>query len=126
MADTDIEAILRQQLQTRIIEVLQGTPEMIEAMVKAALSKPVDPHSGRPDGYGTRIPYLEYLTGEVIREAARKSVMSQIEEMREQIDGIVREHIKGDDFVKAISSAFLKAAEDEWRIRVSFEREERR
>lgn len=124
MADSDIEAILRQQLQTKIIEVLQGTPEMIEKMVQAALSKPVDPQTGAAGrGFGREVPYLEYLTGDVIRQAARNSVMKMIGEMQQQIDDIVRKHINGDDFVKAISGAFLAAAGEEWRIKVSFERE---
>lgn len=118
MTDSDIKALL----QIKILSALKNAPEAIDAMVASALNKPVN-LSGRHEGYGTKIPYLEYITGEVIREEARKAVIEVVEELKPQIKNEVRERLSSDTIIDSFCSALIGATKDAWRINVKFKKE---
>lgn len=127
MADTEIEALVRTTLQTKIIAAFKDTPTLVDTMVQAALSKPVDKETGRVDGYGSKVPYLEWITGEMIREAARNSVREIVRGMSADIDAAIKEKLQSGALAEAMQAAFIKAAiDDEWRINISFDKEEKK
>lgn len=123
--DQEINTLVKTIIETRVIEGLKSAPEAIDALVKAAISQPVD-RSGNFQGYGDKMPFLEYLTGQMIREAASVAVSKVIQEMQPTIEGNVRKWLTQDRVAEAMTIAFVKASADAWRINVSFEREETR
>jgi hypothetical protein len=120
MAENEIETLVRTTLQTKIISALKDAPEAIEAMIEAALSKPVDEHGGRPTGYGTKVPYLEYLTGEIIRNAAAVAIRKVVADMEPQIDAAVRKRLTADDVAKALVETALGVTKEDWRLNITF------
>lgn len=70
----NVELTIKTLIETQIIQALSNAPEeAIEKLVKAALSKPVD-DNGNERGYGSKMPYIDYLVGSEIRDAARRAV----------------------------------------------------
>lgn len=122
-ADSDIETIVKTTIQTRIVAALTDTPETISKLVEAALNKPVDPNTGRHDGYASKVPYLDYLVGDLIRDAARAAAFAVLRDSQPQIEAAVRAHLTMDDMAKAITTAVVGAAGEDWKVKISFERE---
>lgn len=122
---TELEAVVRQSLETTILNALKSAPEAIDAMVHAALiDKKVDSVSGRIDGYhGTKVPYLEYLTGEAIRSAADASIRKLVAEMAPQIEQTIRSQLTSETVVQAFLKTLLRSTESEWQLRVEFGKE---
>lgn len=127
-SEDDINAIVRTTLQTKILAAVKSAPEAIDLMIKAALEKPVDPMTGKNDGYGgyNKVPYLEYLTGEVIRDAVRTAVGKHIQELLPAIETAVHARLTADDMARALTKAMVDATSKDWQIKVSIEREESR
>lgn len=123
--ETEIQALVRASIQSRVVEALKSTPEAIDAMVAAAFNKPVDPDTGRHDGYGRKVPYLEWLAGDTIRMVARSSISQIIEEMRPQIEAEIRKRFTEGTIADALVAAILKDKLDDWRVNVSFETDRR-
>lgn len=121
--DNEIETLVKTTIQTKIVLALKETPEAIDKLVQAALSKPVDPSSGQQNGYGTKVPYLDYLVGDLIREAARMSAREIIRESEAEITAAVRKRLTTDNLAEAITRAVIGSAEEEWKIGVSFEKQ---
>jgi hypothetical protein len=125
MADATAE-IVKTIIQTQVLQALKNAPEAIDAMVKAALvDMQVDPATGRTDGYyGSKVPYLEYIVGSAIRDAAHKAVATVIAERQPAIEAAIRKRLSADDMVQSMAKAFTKAAVDEsWKIEINFEKE---
>lgn len=123
--DQTIEAMVKSMIEAQVVQALNSAPEAIEKLVKAALSRPVD-SLGKFDGYGSKMPYLDWLVGEEIRNAARAAVHKVIAESTDQIEAQVRKGLTQDTVVDAIVKSFTNTANEEWRINVSFEADKRR
>ena len=125
MADPALETLMTTFLQTRIVEVLNSTPDAIELMVKAALTKSVGKDTGSlTPTYGeTKIPYLEWLVGDQIRRLAEKVVFRVVNENAELVEQKVREALTHTDVVNAIVKSFVNTSQETWRINVNFEAE---
>ena len=121
----NINEMVKGLIQTQVIQALNSAPEAIEKLVKAALSRPVD-QSGKFDGYGNKMPYLDWLVGEEIRSAARNAVHTVLAERASEIEQVVRDALSAEDTAKAVTKAVVGAAEREWSIKVSFAAEDRR
>lgn len=106
-------------LETTIIQALNNAPDAIENMVKAALAQPVD-SSGDPKGYGTKMPYLDFLVGVEIRTAARRAVEKVIQEKMPDIEAAVRAGLSSDSVVAAVTKSLVGAASEDWKIEVNF------
>lgn len=120
----NIDAMVKTIIQTQVLQALRSAPDAVEAMVQAALSKPVDEHSGRHDdrSYGKKIPYLEWIVGDAIRQAATQAVLETIAAMKPQIAELVRAKLQGEDIVSAFAKAVTKAVDEDWRIDVEFKK----
>lgn len=125
MNEQTIEAMVKGLIEAQVIQALNSAPEAIEKLVKSALSKPVC-DNGRPDGYGSKMPYLDYLVGEEIRMATRVAVQKVITEYAGVIEAKVREGLSSETVVAAFTNAIVGATKDEWRINVKFEAERER
>lgn len=123
MVDTTIKALI----ETQVIQALNSAPEAIEKMVKAAMSEPVDPRSGSKDGYHStqRVPYLEYMVGEEIRSAARTAARKVILEKMPDIETHIRAGLSADSSVAAIAKSLVGVIDNDWRIEVKFEAEDK-
>lgn len=118
----NVEEIVKTTLQAEIIKALKSAPEAIEAMVEAAIKKPVDPGNGSHLGYSSgRVPYLEWLVGETIRNHLYKAVEEEFSSRHDEIREAVRKHLSGEAIADGITKAVLKSASETWRISVKFE-----
>lgn len=120
-----IETIVKTLIQTEVVKALNNAPDAIEKLVKAALSRPVD-ITGKVDGYGNKMPYLDYLVGNEIRAAAQDAVRKVIAEHASTIEAKVREGLSAESVVAAMTKAIVGAAEHDYLIKVSFEAQKER
>ena len=107
------------------MKALNAAPEAIEKLVKAALSKPVD-KDGKFDGWGDKMPYLDYLVGNEIRDAARMAVRTVVKEQTPTIEAEVRKGLTSESVVAAVTKAIIGVADQDWKIDVRFEAEDKR
>lgn len=121
----DITEIVKALIEAQVIQALNSAPDAIEKLVKAALSRPVD-SSGKFDGYGNKMPYLDYMVGEEIRSAARNAIRTIMLEFQPRIEAEVRKGLTSETVVAAVTKSFVDAAAQDWRIDVKFEAEKRR
>jgi hypothetical protein len=131
MNNNTLEVTIKSLLETQIIQALNSAPDAIEKMVKAALTRPVDSngyHEGMSNyrGYGGTMPYLDWMVGQEIREAARKAAAKVIAERMPDIEAEVRKGLSSESIVAAVTKSLIGTAEQEWRINVSFEAEKER
>jgi hypothetical protein len=100
----DIEALLKATIQTKVIEAFNSTPEMVEKLVAAALSKEVNEHGQKPGGYGDKkMPYMEWLVGDEIRKAVCKCVHEYVQSHEEEIKERVQAAMVSSDFMKPVA-----------------------
>lgn len=117
----NVREMVRTIIQTQVVQALNDAPEAIEKLVKAALSEKVDQH-GKPSGYGN-IPYLDWMVGDEIRSAARRAVVTVLQEKAVDIEAAVRAALAEEDIAKAVAKAVVDSAERSWSISVKFESE---
>lgn len=125
---SDMKEVVKAIIEAQIVTALKETPDFVEGLVKAAmLDHKVDRENGRGDGYSSnKVTYLDYLVGQTIRDAARSSVAKILGEMMPEIEAAVRKAMSADDVAAAMAKAVIRSAEQEWAIKVSFEKERER
>ena len=119
----NIDVMVRTLIQTQVVQALNSAPDAVEAMVKAALLKPVDADTGRADGYGRKVSYLEWMTGDMIRIAAGEAVRKVLVERAVDIEAAVREALSQQTIVDGLTKLIVGTVEESWRIDVRFERD---
>lgn len=124
MADETVAAMVNAVIQAAIVRALNEAPDAVEKLVLASISKPVD-EMGKPDGYGPKKPYLDYIVGEEIRRATRLAVGKIIQEQVPMIEEQVRKGLSAESVVAAVTRAFVKASDEAYRINVEFVAEKR-
>ncbi|NDE06904.1 MAG: hypothetical protein EBZ89_05880 [Chloroflexi bacterium] len=63
-------------------EAFRSTPEMIDDLVKACLSREVTEYGGKPDYHDrTKMPYLSFLAQSAVQTVAREAVNEYIQTM---------------------------------------------
>lgn len=118
----DIKEHVKTLIEIEIVKALNNAPDAIEKLVSAALSKEVDESTGRTENaWGKRVPYLDFLVGDEIRTATRSAVHKVVAEMNSAIEDQVRAKLSAEDFVGEFTKCVLKAATEDWRIRIAFE-----
>ena len=115
----EIEAIINTTLQTQILQALKSAPEAIEAMVMAAISEPVS-RDGTIRGYGDKVPFLEYIVGETLRNALRRAVVEEMNGRYEEIKLVVAQRLSSVEIADAVTKAIVGTAANEWNISVKF------
>lgn len=129
--NSQIDATIKTLIETQIVQALNSAPEAIEKLVKAALAKPVDAN-GWPEGdrnfssYRGTMPYLDWMVGQEVRDAARSAAAKIIKEMMPNIEAEVRKGLSSESVVAAVTKSLVGTADQEWRINVSFEAEKDR
>lgn len=115
----DQQSLIKTIIETQVIEALNTQPEAIEKLVKACLSEPVD-SVGKRDGYGQKYPYLDWMVGEEIRRAAREAICKVMADYAPRIEAEIRKGLSSDSVVAALTTAFVGAASQQWKIDVRF------
>ena len=125
-APPDINAMIKATIEAQVVQALNSMPEAIEKLVKAAMSKEVDA-TGKFDSYSSnKMPYLDWMVGNEIRDAARDAVRRIMKEYAPRIEAEVRKGLTSDTVVAAVTKSFIQAADQDWRINVKFEADESR
>lgn len=101
----DIETLLKATIQTKVIEAFNSAPDVVEKLVEAALSKEVDQHGGKPDYHSKKMPYMEWLVGNEIRNAVCACVREYVEQHGDEIRGRVKQAMESSDFTKPMVDA---------------------
>lgn len=131
MSNNQIDVTIKTLIETQVIQALNSAPEAIEKLVKAALSKPVD-RNGNDEGSrnfsygGEKMPYLDWMVGQEVRDAARTAAATVIKEMMPNIEAEVRKGLSAESVVAAVTKSLIGTADQEWRISVKFEAEKDR
>ena len=122
MTDQNIKAVVEAAIKTQIVAAFAQGPDLIEKLVEAALKEPVktDQYS-----YNTR-PYLDHIVGQTVRNAAEKAVREIFAEHESAIKEAVRARFSAEDMVASFSKALVDKAQEDWRIHVTFEAENKR
>lgn len=120
----DIEALIKATIQTKVIEAFNTAPEVVEKLVQAALSKEVNEHGGKPDYRDQKMPFLDYLVGEEIRNAVRSSVREYVAENKEAIVAKVRQAMESGDLTAPLSKAIGQILSEDfrWNVDLKIER----
>ena len=118
----DIEEILRATIQTKVVEAFNTTPEVIDKLVEAALSKEVNSYGSKPSAYDSRdkMPYMEWLVGEEIRKAVQQCVSDYVNANIETIKSRVQKSIMKADYGKSLADTVARVMSESYNWRVDF------
>lgn len=108
MSDKDeIAALVRAQIQARVVEALNAAPEVVEKLVTAAMERPVDPETGSPPRYpnSKSVPYLEWLTASELQSAVARAMREHLKARQSEIDKAVQEWLAAQPMGQIIGSA---------------------
>lgn len=124
----DIEKLLKTTIQTKVVEAFNSTPEMIDKLVEAALSKEVNAHGGPPDKFqrNGNMPFMEWLVGEEIRHAVRRAVTVYVKEHQAEIDAKVAEAVRSAELAKPLGATLARILSEEYRWHVDLKIDENR
>lgn len=105
MDKREIEELVKTSIQTKIIQAFKETPEAIDMLVKSALNKEVDENGCSPNALYSRkkMPYLEFLVGQMIRDIARVEVEKIINDRRSEIADIITKKLLNDDCINSMT-----------------------
>lgn len=119
--DLQIDQLVKSTIETKIIEAFRSTPEMIDLLVKSALSMEVNQYGGKPD-YSDRekMPYLTFLARDTIQGIARTAVIETLTEMAPAIKDQVKMSLAAENVVDAFTKQIIESGKQEWQINVSF------
>ena len=70
-------------------------------------------------------PYLSYLVQDKVREFARTAVSAWLEQHKRLITEMISERISETSVIDALAKAFAGSTNEEWKISISFDKEER-
>ncbi len=123
--EDEVEAMVKTTIQAKIVQAFRDTPEAIDKLVEAALSKNVDEHGMKPDRYGrAEMPYLEWLVGDTIRHVARGAVVETIKAREPEIREAVVRAVSSDAIVDGLMKKILGTLDQDYKINVNFLDEE--
>lgn len=113
----DLKELTTTLIQTQVVKALKDAPEYIETLIGAALNEPVNIGSG----YDKKmVPWLQNKVNNIIQIATEQVVRERIQEMMPTIREKVAERLSTDTIIDAFTSAIQAAAKDNYRINVSF------
>lgn len=119
--ETEIKSLVEQSMQVMIVRAFKEAPEAIDALVTAALSQEVDEFGGKPDYHSRKkMPYLEFLVGNTIRQVARAAVVEAVQSRESDIKEAVQKAVSADKIVDGCVETILGALKQDYRISVQF------
>lgn len=98
MDENEIKKLVETQVEAMILKAFRSEPEVVEALVRTALGQTVTEYGFPPDkkggfGHDKEMPFLDYLVGQTIRNAAQRAIMKVMEEREPQIEAAVRKSL---------------------------------
>ena len=118
--DINIDEMTKTIIESQIIQAFRDSPEAIDELVRSALNQEVNDYGSKPSYSESKMPYLEYAAGNVIRNVATKAVRDRINELQPEIEKVVREKLSSDDLVNSFADNIVKTIQKEWRLTVDF------
>lgn len=123
---TDIEALLKATIQTKVIEAFNTTPEMIEKLIQAAFEKPVNEYGLTPDTRGfirdKEMPWIEWLVGNEIRLAAQAAIKEYMADSKTDVKAKVKAAISSGSFGDKIGETIADLMAEDYRWSFSVEK----
>jgi len=121
-----VEPVIKAQIQAAIVRELGQTERLVEKVVAQALTVKVNSEGKHSkSSYRNEFTYLNWLTGDVIRRAAKEAIREYIEEVRDEIKVEVAKQIRkrSNDFATALVSGLADALKASWRfdVKVGFD-----
>lgn len=116
-----VKPILEKQIQAAILANIGNPEELIRKTVSIALNQKVD-RDGKISGYSSdnRYDYLEILTGQAIRKAAKEALQAWLEENTQLVRKMVIEEMnkpkRQESLVGAFADAVEKSLKFDWRF----------
>lgn len=109
----DFGELARHAIAQKITEAMVGADDAIRAICAGALAVKVD-SEGKVGGYRADIPYVEYLTGQLIRKAAHEALTKRIEELVPAIEREVEKALRASvkETAQALTRSFVDRAKD--------------
>jgi hypothetical protein len=112
--DDVITPIVEAQIQAGIVQALGGRQELIEGVVSRALTRPVDPKTGRAPEYShtTTKTYLSWACMQAINSAAKNALDAWLESHEADIAAAIEAelHKKKAPLARQIIAALLSGA----------------
>lgn len=105
----NFEDLAREVIAVKITEALSvGSTEAVQKLVLAALTRQVNPENGNePHSYDSKVAWVEYVAGDLIRRATKDVLAERVEEMKPAIQKMVEAELKRN--TKSIASALVDA-----------------
>lgn len=127
----NFEALAQQVIAAKVTEALTtGSREAVQNLVVAALTRKVTENGSEPRySYDAKVPWVEYVAGDLIQKATKEVLAERIEEMKPAIRKMVEAELKRN--TKSIASALVDSyaaeAKNGYRLSVAvqFQRHER-
>jgi hypothetical protein len=102
----------------------QGQLEIVEAVVRQALSQKVD-SNGKIDtyGYSSSKTYLEWLCSSAIRKSVEKAIAAWVEKDQQRIQAAVEKCLKAETrtISKTLIDALVVSASNKYKLKVSID-----
>lgn len=108
-----VTPILEKQIQTAIISQIGDSDKLIQSIVKLALQEKVDKKGNPNPRYNSDAKYdfLEVLTANSIRKAAKDALVDWLEENQEKIRNAVYNELDTPERQNSIAKAYADAIE---------------
>jgi hypothetical protein len=105
----NFEDLARQVIAVKVTEALSvGSSEAVQRLVMAALTRQVNPENGNePRSYDPKCSWVEFVAGDLIRQATKQVLTERVEAMKPAIKTMVEAELKRN--TKSIASALVDA-----------------
>jgi len=109
----ELDASIKALIHTKIVDALSASEEYIDALVRSVLEAEVDSAGRKPDASTTtRMPWLESLTRQKIREYARRALEKALEEAfvakQAELKAAIKARLSSDDAAEQIASCLVQ------------------
>jgi hypothetical protein len=117
----DFAGLARQAIAEKLTEALVGADDAIRKIVGAALTQKVNDR-GQISQYSSdnKVPYVEWVAGEMIRAAAHQVLQAKVDALRPAIERAVEANLKQNAkaIAQALTGAFITASKDRYTVGV--------
>lgn len=111
---------MNQVVSAAVIAALEDQAKpILSEIVDKLLAKKVDKTTGREDGYGTKITWLEYLVSDHLNFIVRQSIIEWLKDQQQSITSAVHSKLTSEKMAEAIVARIEKSIdESSWSIQV--------